>query len=184
MKIEEIINHTNTSSIIDQDLVALLNSDEAFLYNSTYISHKENDLTKFKERVITLKEVLESCNMSLNKEITNQVSDKIKWYFKIQIDQAVELECNSKNIKVVERKENILLSFLSSANKSPFLLTLFFSYRLNHVKTPLGVYSRKYTIEHSFKVETNREDKYLIRKAVKKFICIVKNHIDASKKSI
>lgn len=161
------------------NIAALLASDNAFAYNSTYITDSAVELKRFKDNVSDLKSLLFKYSEYLNKKILSDIdSDNNIWAFKLQINNAVEvLSDNISFIVVRDNYENELLKLLTKSSISNFILTLHLKYSLNDFIGKEYDNSFDYHVQHSFEVN----DKKDIRNSINQFISIVKLHLDAKK---
>ncbi len=180
IELSDILNDTSSSDRKQLvNIAALLSSDNAFVYNSTYITDNEIELKQFKDNVSNLKSLLVKISKRLDKKIrSNIIGDNLIWAFKLQINNAVEVVSDDISLIVVRTNyENELLKLLTKSNISNFILTLHFKYSPNELIDLDYDDVFDYHIQHSFGISNEKD----LRNSINQFISIVKLHYDAKK---
>lgn len=179
IELSDILNDSSTNERKElANIAALLASDNAFAYNSTYITDSADELKRFKDNVNDLKSFLIKNSNYFNKKILSDInSDNYIWAFKLQINNAVEVSSDNISFIIVRHNyENELLKLLTKSNILNFILTLHFKYSLYDYKGKLYDNHFAHHVQHSFEINNIRD----IRKSINQFIGIVKLHIDAN----
>lgn len=178
LELTEILNnpiHRSDRQLLN--IAALLSSDEAFAYNTTYITDSQIELSRFKENTIELNKLLVKYTELLNDKLSSIIEDEdLAWVFKLKANNAVEVLSDDISFLVVREKyETQLLKFLASSCITSFVLSLHFKYSKNE-RIDFGYNdSFDFHIQHSFKVTSKRD----IRKSIIHFVKIVKLYLYA-----
>lgn len=180
IELTEILNAPSTINNKELlDIAALLSSDEAFIYNSTYITDSQNDLIHFKNNTIKLRKLLIKYTEILKNKLSSTIEEEeedLIWGFKLQANNSLEVLSDDISFVVVnEENESQLLKLLTSLSVTSFVLSLHFKHSKNEIINKSYKDSFDYHIQHSFKVNNNRE----IRKSINQFVKIVKLHLYA-----
>lgn len=180
IELTEIINNPTASNANRlHNIAALLSSDEAFTYNTTYITDSHVELKRFTDNTIELKKMLFKYSELLNNKLSEVIEeDDLIWAFKLQANNAAEILSDDISFIVVSEKyETQLLKLLASTTISSFVLSLHFKYSKSELINQRYNDSFIYHIQHSFKVNSSRD----IRKSILQFVKIVKLHLYAEK---
>lgn len=178
IELTEIINNPiNRNDRQLLNIAALLSSDDAFAYTTTYITDSEKELRKFHKNTIELNKLMIRSTKTLNDKLLSIFEDKgLVWAYKLKANNSLEVLSDDISFLVISEKyENHLLKFLTSSSITSFVLSLHFKYSKDELIALRYNDSFDFHIQHSFKVNNERD----IKKSIIQFVKIVKLHLYA-----